>query len=199
MFNTSNLNASITQQQDPMVDGLISAAMRYENRTDSFATGKAATCYDLAGKLKRFGDFVSPKQAEFARKLVEWSKPRVNPQAVKPVVRLPKLFDVMQKHSHLYVEPLKLARKNQDTLVWVMYGDTCVGKLEGDAVLTLFYGRLKDDAVTVQKLLAEFEVDPLAAAQKYGKLSGRCCSCGRDLTDPASIEAGIGPRCKLKF
>jgi len=34
---------------------------------------------------------------------------------------------------------------------------------------------------------------------KYGKLAGRCCSCGRELTDDDSIEAGIGPVCARKF
>lgn len=187
-----------TTTEHPLVIELTAAATRYEARTDSFAMGKAPTCYDLAAKLKRFGSFVSDKQEGFAKKLVEWSKPRVDAQAVKPVEKLPRLFAVMQEHATLHVDPLKLARRNQDTLVWIMYADTCVGKIEGE-VLTLFYKRLGDNAVEVQKLLAEFEADPLAAAKKYGKLSGRCCSCGRDLTDPVSIENGIGPICATKF
>jgi hypothetical protein len=57
----------------------------------------------------------------------------------------------------------------------------------------------KEAADALMVLLAEFDIDPLAAAQKYGKLAGRCCSCNRDLTDPASIAAGIGPICAGKF
>lgn len=41
--------------------------------------------------------------------------------------------------------------------------------------------------------------DPLAAAKAYGMESGRCCSCGRVLTVPDSIRAGIGPVCAGKF
>lgn len=56
-----------------------------------------------------------------------------------------------------------------------------------------------DAAGAARALLAEFEGAPLAAAMRYGKLSGRCCSCGRELTDPESIDAGIGPICAGKF
>lgn len=28
---------------------------------------------------------------------------------------------------------------------------------------------------------------------------GRCCRCGRTLTDPTSIQLGIGPECREKF
>lgn len=41
--------------------------------------------------------------------------------------------------------------------------------------------------------------DPLNAAIRYGKVSGSCSCCGRELTDPKSIEAGIGPICATKF
>lgn len=32
-------------------------------------------------------------------------------------------------------------------------------------------------------------------AAAFGRETGTCCSCGRALTNPASIEAGIGPVC----
>lgn len=41
--------------------------------------------------------------------------------------------------------------------------------------------------------------DPSKAAVEYGHRTGSCCICGRTLTDPASIEAGIGPICASKF
>lgn len=36
-------------------------------------------------------------------------------------------------------------------------------------------------------------------AREYGRLYGRCMLCGRKLTDPSSIEAGIGPVCASKL
>lgn len=41
--------------------------------------------------------------------------------------------------------------------------------------------------------------DVLAAAVLYGKQTGRCSCCGRELTDPVSVANGIGPICASKF
>lgn len=41
--------------------------------------------------------------------------------------------------------------------------------------------------------------DPLAEAVAHGKATGQCSCCGRELTDPASIAAGIGPICAENF
>jgi hypothetical protein len=38
-----------------------------------------------------------------------------------------------------------------------------------------------------------------AAAVAYGKATGNCGVCGKVLTNPASIEAGIGPVCASKY
>ena len=41
--------------------------------------------------------------------------------------------------------------------------------------------------------------DPKAAAVAYGRRTGECCICGRELTNKESIELGIGPICAEKF
>ena len=56
--------------------------------------------------------------------------------------------------------------------------------------------RLSD---TVKEIILGAANDPLNAAIKYGKVSGECSCCGRELTDPRSIERGIGPICATKF
>lgn len=56
--------------------------------------------------------------------------------------------------------------------------------------------RLGDD---VKAIIMGAAHDPLSAAIKYGKVSGSCSCCGRELTDPKSIAAGIGPICATKF
>lgn len=56
--------------------------------------------------------------------------------------------------------------------------------------------RLGDD---VKAIIMGAAQDPLSAAIKYGKVSGSCSCCGRELTDPRSIERGIGPICATKF
>jgi hypothetical protein len=56
--------------------------------------------------------------------------------------------------------------------------------------------RLSDE---IKEVIMEAAKDPLTAAIRYGKVSGECSCCGRELTDPRSIEAGIGPICADKF
>jgi hypothetical protein len=36
---------------------------------------------------------------------------------------------------------------------------------------------------------------PDAQMQLAGRLWGHCCICGKELTDPISLERGIGPEC----
>lgn len=40
---------------------------------------------------------------------------------------------------------------------------------------------------------------PAESAVAYGRITGSCSCCGRELTDPKSIELGIGPICLGKF
>lgn len=54
---------------------------------------------------------------------------------------------------------------------------------------------------TSEKLTAALLVligDPRAAAASYGMASGNCGICGRTLTEPESIQRGIGPVCIKK-
>jgi len=47
--------------------------------------------------------------------------------------------------------------------------------------------------------LTEIMADPTAAAQAFGQHTGTCGVCGLMLTDPVSIEAGIGPICAAHY
>jgi len=182
--------------EHPMVARLKEAGERFDARSDSFAQGKGGTC--------RFGRFVSDRQAEFAGKLVEWSRPRqpaqAAPQAAPAAPSRPtRLHDVLQRQAKFYAGKLTIACKNQDRLCRIKHDDAeeVIGKID-NGILTL-WARPGVDMVEVKEMLVEFEGNPLQAAMKYGKLAGRCCSCGRGLTDPASIESGIGPICAGKF
>ena len=56
--------------------------------------------------------------------------------------------------------------------------------------------RLSDD---VKATIMAAANDPLNAAIRYGKVSGECSCCGRELTRKDSIKRGIGPICAEKF
>ncbi len=230
MFNaaTFNMNQPIEQAareaegQSPVpqavaliVADLERAAAHWALRRDDFARGKSETCLDIAAKLERFGSFASERQAEYARKLVEWTKPRqprqpeytlgqippgVTPAPVHaPAPRLARLFTLMQRLAKLEIGAITLARKNGSDLVWVKLSgiEGVVGRLTDGGVLTLF-ARCPEPGNLLASLSA-IEEDPEAAAARHGKASGRCSVCSRDLTDPESIERGIGPICAGKF
>jgi hypothetical protein len=199
------------------------AGNRWLKRHDQFADGKADTCFDMADKLDRFGSFVSEKQAGYAAKLIAWSLPKPYSAVIEATVRppvaapqqartseaaelvranptLPKLFDLMQRLSKFRIGKLTIARKNGDSLCWIKHEDAekVIGRLTDGGTLTLWQ-RLGVDLQDVSRALLEIEADPERAAVLHGKASGNCSICGRDLTDPESIERGIGPICAGKY
>jgi len=56
--------------------------------------------------------------------------------------------------------------------------------------------RSYDDAGKVLDFLKEFAKDPAGTAIAYGKASGRCCFCGRELKHG---QLGYGPECAKKW
>lgn len=54
---------------------------------------------------------------------------------------------------------------------------------------------VKACTVERQGQIAEACADPLKEAIAYGRRTGVCACCGRTLTDPESIDRGIGPIC----
>ena len=227
-FNPANFAAAESpaatpvHQPAPVVttpQALREAGARWLKRHDQFADGKADTCFDMADKLEHFGSFISEKQAGYALKLIEWSLPRqysaqieatvrppqvaaiLQPAPVAPAPRLvlPKLIDLMQRLAKLRIGDLTISRKNGDSLCWVKLAGTegVVGKLFNGGTLVLF-ARCPQPGNLLASL-STIEEDPEAAAARHGRASGRCSVCSRDLTDPESIERGIGPICATKF
>ncbi len=43
--------------------------------------------------------------------------------------------------------------------------------------------------------LTELDADPMAVALEYGRKTGTCCVCGKELTNKVSVAEGIGPIC----
>lgn len=68
------------------------------------------------------------------------------------------------------------------------FGGVFHGRIALDGTATV-----RDEAVLT--VLRAFALDPEAALATYGHLTGQCGICGRTLTDPTSVERGIGPIC----
>ena len=140
---------------------------------------------------------LSPKQEAWAFKLAQDS---ITPAERKVAGDLQPILDLFQrqrergaKRFSLRLQGATLSPSRDGRNVWVKRGDTFLGGIrEG--------GRpdrsIPSDVVSVLQGAAS---DPLSAAVAFGRETGECSCCGRELTDPASIAQGIGPICKDKW
>ena len=87
--------------------------------------------------------------------------------------------------------------------IWVL---SATEKVEGDYGLQPKYlGKVTPSRMDsripdgVKETLVAAAADPLSAAIRYGKETGFCSCCGRELTNKESIRLGIGPICREKF
>ncbi len=221
--------AAVAALSSVQANELREAAVRFEQQVierpwSGFLAGKAETCRDLAAKLDRYGCFVSEKQAEFAAKLVGWSFPKApetaqvtrsvepaTPVQAPPVIaqpapaptRLPRICGVvsLDGFSRFTVGEIQLSLKNDGSLIWVKYAGAIAGSIDTfSGVYRESRKYLSPDALARGKTaLLAIESNPKEAAAQNGILTGRCSCCGRPLTDPTSINIGIGPVCLAKF
>jgi hypothetical protein len=91
------------------------------------------------------------------------------------------------------VKPAPLTGRNPGALYVTREGEY-IGKIaQGRFVAT------RECPQDVAQEVLTAAADPKAAAIAYGRRTGCCSVCGRELTDPTSVEAGIGPICAGKF
>lgn len=74
--------------------------------------------------------------------------------------------------------------------IYVNEGEDYLGKVVGGKFL-----RTRACTDDQEARIIAAATDPAGAAKEYGHRTGACCICHRELTDPASIAAGIGPIC----
>lgn len=86
------------------------------------------------------------------------------------------------------------ASKNPGAVYVTTDADTYLGKILGGR-----FTRSRDCSAELEEKLLYAAANPEEAAKVYGLQTGICSCCGRELTNPASIERGIGPICAGKF
>jgi len=100
---------------------------------------------------------------------------------------------------------LSISTSTNSGLVWINGEDReTYGNFKQDALCQVSYMEdfLKMNGSyrqTIYEKLCIIEQDPYNAVTRYGKETGVCCCCGRTLTDPVSIDAGIGPICAGRY
>lgn len=121
--------------------------------------------------------------------------PKEAPDAVGPYLNLVTTINRMQEGARRQVAlrfegvTVKAVTKggNQGCAYVYLPNGLYVGKVSSTGT---YFG----DAVVAEALKKATE-NPQEAATKYGRETGNCSCCGRELSDPVSIFGGIGPIC----
>lgn len=93
----------------------------------------------------------------------------------------------------LTLAPAKATSANAGA-IYVTRDSVYLGKVVGEKFVA---SREATDADRAALLV--IAANPAEAAAAYGKATGTCSCCGRELTDPVSIANGIGPICADKW
>ncbi len=78
--------------------------------------------------------------------------------------------------------------------IYVKQDELYLGKI-ADGKFT----RSRDCDADIEARIVAACADPAAAAEAYGKRTGQCSCCGRELTNAESIARAIGPICAMKW
>ena len=160
---------------------------------------------DLAAKFNK----LSPSQYAWAHKLAQ-DNVKVVPVKSNEPSQFDALFAAFEaakskgaKRLTLRFDGVNVKPNRDNTALWVTsqtefeQGDYGMKpKYLGKVTTSGCDSRLSDD---VKAIIMGAANDPLNAAIRYGKVSGECSCCGRELTVKESIERGIGPICAKKF
>jgi hypothetical protein len=159
----------------------------------------------LLARIKE-GQELTPNQAAALDRAVTGA-PRATPAPAAKVSVEPMVASLNAakqegiKRPYLLTEQFKFARApdtgSNPGAIYVTAntgGDLYLGKIIGGEFHTS-----RDCAPEMRDAIVAVCVDPLTAAVAYGKKFGRCSCCGKELSNPESIEAGIGPVCRGKF
>ncbi|QGJ95039.1 hypothetical protein SEA_REDWATTLEHOG_178 [Gordonia phage RedWattleHog] len=191
--------AEATPATYAMRAGEIAAAIQIVRNPELAAKAGATAPFD-GGKLNQVLHFANSKPLTIkgASALIDWLKTVERKAApartahTRPATALPEVpagrYAVATDKGAINEIAFYVVDR-PETGKWAGY--TFVKRLESDTEVRL--GRAQ--AATV---LAKIAADPAAASKLYGHEIGACGVCGRTLTNDASREAGIGPKCQAK-
>ena len=95
-------------------------------------------------------------------------------------------------------KPAKAGGKNHGSLYVTKdksYGSTYYGKVSSEGR----YDPSRDATPAIIAEVTRIGRDPLGAVLAHGIKTGQCACCGRELTNPESVERGIGPICYERY
>lgn len=169
---------------------------------------------DMLAALLKYGHF-TPKQetavrnaaAKSAARRAQWAAEKAAAATNAPAVDvslIEKAFASAQangiKRPRMMLDGIKFSLapahgRNAGALYVVRKSDDqYLGKIMGGRFL-----KVRECTAEQEAEIVRIASNPHAEAVAYGKRTGVCCICGRELTNHASIYAGIGPICADKY
>ena len=103
------------------------------------------------------------------------------------------------KRPKLRVDDLRFSLAKETSVnagyIYVKAGETYLGKISPRGEWSRSYDCSEIEHTRVQEIAR----DPFGALVEYGHRTGNCGICSRPLSDPESVERGIGPVCAAKY
>ena len=175
-------------------------------------TGTFTFHADMLAALCKYGSLTEKQEAavrnaaakSVARK-AQWAAERAERDANKADVQIERIavaFDTAKAsglkfpklHLDAFTFSLASASGRNAGAIYVKQDDLYLGKI-ADGKFT----RSRDCDAEIEARIVAACADPSAAAEAYGKRTGRCSCCGRELTNEESIARAIGPICARKW
>ena len=172
-----------------------------------FAVSLKDALFRTGGLSEKQTNAATNAAAKSAARKAQWEADKIAREAAAPSVSIDR---IAQAFSAAKASRLKWPKLRLDTFVFSLASetgrnagaiyvkdadsDTYLGKIVGDKLT-----RSRDcDAATEARIIVAC-ADPAAAATAYGKRTGQCSCCGRELTNEESIARAIGPVCAEKW
>lgn len=192
------------------MSNLIQIMTTLRNNIDTVAERDRGFAKDLVRKFDTYGT-LSEKQLFWAKKLARIDQPTeqhiaVTSTRMESLQKIHELFDKaedsglktpalrMQVDEHR----INIRRKGQNLIFYagVWPESWRLALLTRSGALSVVGAEKVPGFLPALMNLAE---SPLESMKAYGRRTGECCMCGRELTNHASIDAGIGPICAGKW
>lgn len=212
MTNVFNLDTEAKTQTVGQTHPDLVAIRTLEERLDELKSGQNFA-RSLVGQFKEKGR-LSDKQWPYVRKFAEQLTQPTPPETDAAPATTP--FDATAILEHMEVAKgnglkkptlifgdeehmVKIAAAGAESKnhgqYYVVLDDDYMGRLAPGGS----YTQVKGTPPILCELINEFNKNPVKQARLYGRRTGTCCCCGRELTNHASIDAGIGPICAEKW
>jgi hypothetical protein len=208
--------ARAKQREAEALEAKVQAWHRDNAVVSEWLVGAAARNFEFAQSLleslEKYGS-LTERQMETATRLAhqslerraQWQAEKTLREAAAPTVDAARLE---QSFRTAKTNGLKWPRITMGDMVVKLAGDnsknpgalyvTEHGQYLGKVMGGRFF-KVRECGDTQEQQVVALINDPVGAAEAYGHLTGHCCICSRELTNPESVARGIGPICADKF